>query len=169
MADPRLLLAVLPVAAAALERQRALQRSGETGVPRALLDYFDAPGVRDRPDHDRLIDIALDYPDTSAALVAVASWVLRSAWLALGWHRIRALGRNTLSWDSKGLEQDFAAQALLWSNAELLRYLWHADEGGREWLTLWKETGSRDAEVLEHAGLGEAELKLLAAAAATVT
>jgi hypothetical protein len=169
--DADLLLAVLPVAAAAL-KARGLEDDAERefrSLPLPLQRYFETADPALQPtawggtDLTTLYGYALQRVDAEQeAVVYVAGWVLRHAWQRLAWRRIRQAGGNT--WGPGVPALDAAAQHLLGTDAATLHHLWTADPDGAEWVRLWSKVPPCDVAP-EQAGLGQPELELLHAAA----
>jgi hypothetical protein len=155
MADMRLLLATLPLAAAALARQRAADLLTEEQrarlewlqvAPPAAVDYLVA--VADEPNHliaDVVIEAVWDADATGAAsaLEYVQAAVLDKAVFTLSW----SLAGRTWSY-----AHHFEAIRLLFGDARCT---------SERYLACWREAGTDDTDVLEQAGLGAAELELL--------
>jgi len=91
-------------------------------------------------------------------LASVQGVVIKIAWWRLTWHfaKERAAGKTGPCFD--GAMQQRAAEALLgWSMAEA-HEAWSQPE---QFIERWRESHTRDAEILDQAGLHGAELQLL--------
>jgi hypothetical protein len=154
MADMRLLLATLPLAAAALARQRAAEQLTDEQrarlewlqvAPPAAVDYLVA--VADEPNHliaDVVIEAVWDADATGAASVLeyVQAAVLTKAVF-------------TLSWALAGRSWSYA------HHYEAIRLLFGAVCTPADYLTRWRAAGTTDTDTLAQAGLYAAELELL--------
>jgi hypothetical protein len=100
--------------------------------------------------------------------VRVAGWLLRFGWHRLGGVRMLEAGSNTCD-VGRCPGCDVAAGELLGSSVGELHTLWSADPDGAIWIALWREQGTRDADVLDKAGLHESTIRLLDAAAGLAT
>lgn len=107
------------------------------------------------------------------ALSIVAGWVLRQAWGMLSeWHAYDLRARGVREWTCDNAHtRDLAARELFDVSGRELHRLWTGDPAGVEWVRLWVKFVCIHvhSDVLERAGLGDAELELLRSATESPT
>ena len=167
LTDPRTVLAVLPLAAASLARQRAAPPTIDALAP-PIRDYFTAAehglSERSRRDLSRYVTAdALAGADERAQVVSLADGIVGAAAWQLSWELARADQAERIARGDANQGAQWTYATLATAELDLLGATVEPNPDPPAYLTAWLQCSEaeHDPRTFERAGLGPAELAVL--------